>query len=57
MNLRKLPQDKRNKLLGVVVGTLATIQEKVGDAKLPHLYLVYAGDGLTEPNRGSQAAK
>ena len=25
MNLRKLPQDKRNKLLGVVVGTLAVL--------------------------------
>jgi precorrin-4 methylase len=31
----------------VVFATLGTILEKLGDAKLPHLYLIYVGDGLT----------
>ena len=31
----------------VVFGTLGTILAKLGDAKLPHLYLIYVGDGLT----------
>lgn len=31
----------------VVVATLATILEKLGNEKLPHLYLIYAGDGLS----------
>ena len=30
----------------VVTGTLNTILKKLGDTKLPHLYLIYAGDGL-----------
>jgi accessory colonization factor AcfC len=30
----------------VVVATLGTILAKLGDTKLPHLYLIYAGDGL-----------
>lgn len=33
----------------VLFATLATIQEKLGDQKLPHLYLIYAGDGLAPP--------
>lgn len=33
----------------VVFGTLATIRQKLGDQPLPHLYLIYAGDGLTPP--------
>jgi precorrin-4 methylase len=41
----------------VVYGTLATIQENVGAAKLPHLYLVYAGDGLTLPKSDPKIAQ
>jgi precorrin-4/cobalt-precorrin-4 C11-methyltransferase len=33
----------------VVAATLGTILEKLADTKLPHLYLIYAGDGLAVP--------
>jgi precorrin-4/cobalt-precorrin-4 C11-methyltransferase len=33
----------------VVFGTLKTIRDKVSDGELPHLYLMYVGDGLTMP--------
>ena len=41
----------------VVFGTLGTIRDKVSDGDLPHLYLVYAGDGLTPPKHGRETAK
>jgi precorrin-4 methylase len=41
----------------VIYGTLATIREKVDAAKMPHLYLIYAGDGLTLPKASATAAK
>lgn len=33
----------------VIFGTLGTIRDKAGDGGLPHLYLMYVGDGLTQP--------
>ena len=33
----------------VIDATVGTILEKLGDMKLPHLYLIYAGDGLARP--------
>jgi precorrin-4/cobalt-precorrin-4 C11-methyltransferase len=41
----------------VVFATLATIRDKVGDGDLPHLYLVYAGDGLAPPIHGHETVK
>jgi len=32
----------------VIHGTLGTILDVLGDKKLPHLYLVYVGDGLKQ---------
>jgi precorrin-4/cobalt-precorrin-4 C11-methyltransferase len=41
----------------VIFATLGTIREKIGDSRLPHLYLVYAGDRLTSPKGNREAAK
>ena len=35
-------------------GTLSTIRNIIGDEKLPHLYLIYVGDGLKPDSEGSQ---
>jgi precorrin-4 methylase len=35
----------------VIAGTLDTILKKLGDTRLPHLYLIYAGDGLATSPR------
>lgn len=41
----------------VIVATLATILAKLENEKLPHLYLIYAGDGLSAlPKTGSACA-
>jgi precorrin-4 methylase len=34
----------------VIFGTLNTILCQMSDPKLPHLYLIYVGDGLTKPS-------
>ncbi len=39
----------------VTFATLGTIREKLGDKKLPHLYLIYVGDGLTPPKASGDA--
>jgi precorrin-4/cobalt-precorrin-4 C11-methyltransferase len=39
----------------VIFATLGTIQKELGEKKLPHLYLVYVGDGLTPPARVDRA--
>jgi precorrin-4 methylase len=39
----------------VVFATLGTIQEKLRGEELPHLYLVYVGDGLTPPKAAERA--
>jgi precorrin-4 methylase len=41
----------------VVFATLGTIRDKVSDHELPHLYLMYAGDGLTLPNNNRDMVK
>lgn len=33
----------------VIFATLGTILEELGDTELPHLYLIYVGDGLSPP--------
>jgi precorrin-4 methylase len=33
----------------VIFATLGTIEEKLAERELPHLYLIYVGDGLTLP--------
>ena len=40
----------------VVWGTLGTFELVLGDRKLPQLYLIYVGDGLTPPASPSEAA-
>ena len=39
----------------VVWATLGTILEKTADQRLPHLYLVYVGDGLRAPKAAGDA--
>ncbi len=41
----------------VVWATLGTLLEKTADQRLPHLYLVYVGDGLKAPAPSVTAAK
>ncbi len=41
----------------VVWATLGTILEKIGGQRLPHLYLVYVGDGLKPPTNSATAQK
>ena len=41
----------------VVWATLGTLLEKTADQRLPHLYLVYVGDGLKSPGNGSRSGK
>jgi precorrin-4 methylase len=40
----------------VVFATLGTIQERLGATELPHLYLIYVGDGLTPPKATERAS-
>lgn len=40
----------------VVFATLATIQERLGNKELPHLYLIYVGDGLKLPKASDRAS-
>jgi precorrin-4/cobalt-precorrin-4 C11-methyltransferase len=39
----------------VIFATLGTILQKVGEKPLPHLYLIYVGDGLIAPNTANNA--
>jgi precorrin-4/cobalt-precorrin-4 C11-methyltransferase len=39
----------------VVFATLGTIIEKLASERLPHLYLIYVGDGLKPPAAGQEA--
>ena len=41
----------------VVWATLGTVLEKIGSQRLPHLYLVYVGDGLKAPAAGLTGQK
>lgn len=40
----------------VIFATLGTIQKELADKELPHLYLIYVGDGLTLPTTVDTAA-
>jgi precorrin-4/cobalt-precorrin-4 C11-methyltransferase len=39
----------------VVGGTLGSMMEQLGGKPMPHLYLIYVGDGLTPPKEGADA--